>query len=529
MPILDIQQRFRELGRIRAGEQVQAGGVYASGPKKGQPKKRPTKLPRFRLTSPWPPYIEQAAAIFGGEARVWRNEGSGADEYEVTIDATVLPILVPPGVAILDQWYERWSGGGLLNRCDGFRQTLVDAPCRCPKDPEARRDAASKNPPEACKPTTRLKVMIPDLSDVGIWRLESHGFHAAAELGGSAALIEVATRQGVMVPADLLLVAREGSRRPDQPRKKFFVPAISFRGALGPTLDALGMGGTGDVPVVIDRVQPRARLDTGGVPELPAGSTPFDPVPPVEVAGIPPGAPDPLPPARADVSAPDTLPEPGPPLPTETAATPPAAPLEDPEAFEPPAYDPDHGQERSYTPPQLIAMKLGDRGITKRDEKLQIVAAMVGRPISSSKELTTAEARSVLDRLNDEGYGLPRIGPSLTTAEGPTGETDPGPAPPEPEVLRGDVVTTRAPSLPEDYVGRVASLQVEAKTWDPAQWRTYLADRGVKALELFVEAKRVAVELDEAPPRSLENLFDASEDLVGLLVIFVEEKTRARK
>lgn len=51
---------------------------------------------------------------------------------------------------------------------------------------------------------------------------------------------------------------------------------------------------------------------------------------------------------------------------------------------------------------QTIAMKFGDRDITDRDERLEITSKIVGREITSSKDLTTDEISKVLEVLGDD-------------------------------------------------------------------------------------------------------------------------------
>lgn len=548
MPIVDIQRRFRELGRIRLGHKVKTGKVYDRGPRQGQPIEKPVKLPAFRITSPWGHLIEQAAEVFGGTCQPWDNDG--AAEFEVITERAdehgiaYLPVVIPPG-EILDQWYELWKGGGLLRRCDGVRQTLVDRSCSCPADPLERQALAAKG--EACKPTTRLRVMLPDVSDVGIWRLETHGFHAAAELGGAAGLVEVATRRGAMIPADLRLQPREGSRRPGEPRKKFFVPAISFRGTLGPVLDALGILETGaEMPVLLG-VEPRPALNAGGAEELPPAGTAFDPRP-TEAASFPGPPPDPEPAGPADTPAPDT-PDAGEPDGFEPPAdTAPEVPdVEEPEAFEPPPAQPEPGSERSYSGPQIIAIKLDERGITDRAARLAIVGRMIGRTIDTSKDLTAPEIRAVLEILNDdrrfadldteaEDPATVASGGEAVESEGPASlppneETTPvatAPAPPPPpsdrEVVKPDAVTTgerparrrRAPapaSAPEP--------PARPEEWTADAWRAFLASRSVKATETIREAVRLAREAGNAPPGTLDDL--AGSGLCDLLVGFVED------
>lgn len=419
MPILDIQERFRELGRIRTGITEATGKTYQRGPRKGQPIMRPKKLPRFRLTSPWPHLIERAAEAYGGEARPATIDG--LEQYEVIVATEVLPVVVPPG-EVLDQWYELWEGGGLVKRCDGVRQAIRDAACSCPKDPDERQALAAEG--KACKPTTRLRLMLPDVPDVGIWRLESHGFHAAAELSGSVSIVELASRSGVMIPAELRLMPREGSRRPGQPRRKFYVPALSFRGNLGTTLEALGMPVGGEEPVSIRSgpVEPRPALDAGGRAELPAAGSSFDPTP-VEPAGFGEEPPAELPPAEPDddeILDAEEVEEPEP-----AAIVEPTPDLDEEPVDE---HQAEHEDEGTLTGPQRIAMLFRDGGVVDRDVRLRIVSRLIGREVTSGKDLTAKEQGQVIRALRDPAT-LARI--TSPPAEPAYRDEDPdsGPAP----------------------------------------------------------------------------------------------------
>src|SRR5690349_15954567 len=106
MPInpIVLQRRHAELGRIRLGNQVAVG---SSG------KTRPNKLDRFRFTSASEQHIRDIAAIYGGEAKAWDNNGK--PEWEVFTTAQSVPVIVVKGG--LSQWMETWSGGGCTHRC----------------------------------------------------------------------------------------------------------------------------------------------------------------------------------------------------------------------------------------------------------------------------------------------------------------------------------------------------------------------------------------------------------------------------
>jgi hypothetical protein len=172
MPILTLQQRLRELGRIRIGQKV----ATSNG------RTRPAKLDRFRLTSPSKELLERVALRYGGTVAPWTPDG-GASQYEVITEATRIPIHVPPQP--VSQYFELWSGGGCQRRCDGVTELIKDRPCICGPDPEQRQ----------CKPTTRLNVVLSEIEGVGVWRLESHGYYAALELPGVAELLASAQRE----------------------------------------------------------------------------------------------------------------------------------------------------------------------------------------------------------------------------------------------------------------------------------------------------------------------------------------------
>lgn len=158
MPILTLQKRARELGRIRIGQKGDKG--------------QPEKLDRFRLTSASKPLLEKVAELYGGTVKTWTPQG-GAAQWEVITDAKRIPIMVPPQP--VTQFLETWSGGGIVHRCDGETNYLTGDPCDF-------EDPAHVN----AKPTTRLNVVLRDVEGIGVWRLESHGWNAAVELPQAA-------------------------------------------------------------------------------------------------------------------------------------------------------------------------------------------------------------------------------------------------------------------------------------------------------------------------------------------------------
>jgi hypothetical protein len=197
--IIDLQHRQRELGRIRMGERGAKG--------------QPVRLDKFRLTSPARHLLEAAAALWGGEVREW-TDAPTPGQYELYTQTDTLPIVIPPGREPVSSFYETWSAGGCTHRCDGMTNVISDSPCSC--DPDKR----------SCKATTRVNVMLPDLPDIGVWRLESHGINAAMELPGTISVILMASDAGKFLPGRLRIEQRMAKK--DGRTNRFSVPVIDL-------------------------------------------------------------------------------------------------------------------------------------------------------------------------------------------------------------------------------------------------------------------------------------------------------------
>lgn len=199
MPILNLQLSQAETGRIRLGMKVASG--------RGT---RPTKLDRFRFTSPRKNLIEKIAELYGGEVREWQPP-RGAGQWEVVTNAADIPVVVPPQDPAESQWLELWSAGGCQRRCDGQTEKISGQACMCDPDP-ARRD---------CKMHTRLRVMLEDVPGLGAWRVDTGSYYAATELPGIAQLL--AQARGA-IPGRLVLDQRTVVR--DGKTKNFVVPVL---------------------------------------------------------------------------------------------------------------------------------------------------------------------------------------------------------------------------------------------------------------------------------------------------------------
>jgi hypothetical protein len=210
MPILELQKRARELGRIRTGDK---GG-------KGQPQ----KLTKFRLTSASKALLDKVAELYGGTVREWT--GAGTPQWEVYTDVNRIPILVPPQP--VSQWLETWTGGGCVHRCDGVTNALTGDPC----DPEDRDH-------QQAKPTTRLNVVLRDVEGIGVWRLESHGWNAALELPNAA---EFLAQAGGYVEGWVAL--EERISKSDGQTRRFLVPVIEIAVTPAELMSGRGAFGT---------------------------------------------------------------------------------------------------------------------------------------------------------------------------------------------------------------------------------------------------------------------------------------------
>src|SRR5690606_22098123 len=227
MPIKQLQQRLSQVGVIRLGEKRTSknGRGYTA------------KLETFRLTSPSRSVIEKAARLFGGEVQDWPDGPSGP-EFQVVTNVTELPVYVLP--QRIDPNLELWGRGHKIRHCDGVTERIRNIPCMCESAARARYEQAGIPWPEDgrfirgendCKPTTRISVVIADVSDRQ-WKLESHGWNAAAELPTAATVyLAMANRP---VPAILRLDQRQqrkliidgGQERVES--RKFAVPVLDF-------------------------------------------------------------------------------------------------------------------------------------------------------------------------------------------------------------------------------------------------------------------------------------------------------------
>lgn len=274
MGLLDLQKSLRLLGKLRLGEMKKTAGG----------KTYPSKLAQWRMTSPSFELLEAAAAIYGGTVETWEGAPSEGRQYQIFTESDRLQVVMPADNALI-QAYEMWNAGGAVRRCSGTGQIeeLSGQACMCPVDQDERAALAAKG--KACKITSRLKVLLPDIPDIGVWMLESHGYYAAVELAGFEEIMAMATVRGAMIPAQLRIDQRTAKRNGET--RRYAVPVLELvtvtahqlaRGevaALGSAAPALGSGGPSaarvlDAPRVPARTDaPESRATSNGGPPLP--------------------------------------------------------------------------------------------------------------------------------------------------------------------------------------------------------------------------------------------------------------------
>lgn len=215
MAIKTLQSRLTQVGVIRLGQQLVS--------KKGN--NYPAKLETLRITTPSKPIAEAVAAAYGGQVMPW--QAPTGPQWEVITKAKEMPVLVPP--QRIDPNLELWGNGFRSRHCDGETEAIRNVPCLCAA---ARAAGRSVKPTEICKPTTRMSLMLADIPSMGTFKLESHGWNAAAELPTLAASIEQAPQP---IPARLELQVREKKLfDPSKPAKDqiesrvFMVPVLHF-------------------------------------------------------------------------------------------------------------------------------------------------------------------------------------------------------------------------------------------------------------------------------------------------------------
>ncbi|MFC8583339.1 hypothetical protein ACFUGD_02000 [Streptomyces sp. NPDC057217] len=208
--ILNIQRRTAEHGRLRTG--------YTQGT-------RPVRSATWVITSHSEEHVRTAATLWGGEPEQWSPLNSTTPQWRVITKAASIEALITPGDP-LNQYNEMWSKGGCQRRCDGETELLSRQPCLCARQFGDTWHTQPKG--RVCSTTSRLNVMLPDLSGMGMWRAETHSFYAASEWGGMVDMVLAGTDGRGFVPVTLRIEPRQVVR--DGNTKKFPVVVVELRG-----------------------------------------------------------------------------------------------------------------------------------------------------------------------------------------------------------------------------------------------------------------------------------------------------------
>jgi type III secretion system FlhB-like substrate exporter len=218
-----------EAGRIRFGNKVG---------------NRPNRLDHPLLTSPDHDLIKAVAEAHDGIVEVWPgSEGHWQVELDMDLD-----VLIPVSPEPFSQFWERWSGGGCMRRCDGVTDIINDQPCDCDKTAEKR----------ACSATTRFVVLLPETGDAR-WRVETKSINAAMELP-AALEAAVGERTGEVIPAVLSVVQRPGKKG------KVPVPVIRITKSAGDSAPAEQAGSVALPASRVESPEPSVGAGSGDSP-----------------------------------------------------------------------------------------------------------------------------------------------------------------------------------------------------------------------------------------------------------------------
>jgi hypothetical protein len=240
--LLNIQRRAAEHGRLRTG--------YTDG-------KRPMRSPNWVVTSHSEEHVRAAATLWGGEPEQWSPLNSTITQWRVITTSSSIEALITPGDP-LNQYNEMWSAGGCQRRCDGATELLTRQPCVCAS--QFGEDWHTQPKGRVCSTTSRLNVMLPDLSGMGMWRAETHSFYAASEWGGMVDMVLAGTDGRGFVPVTLRIEPRQVVRAGQT--KKFPVVVVELRGVTprqalaGPMNAATALDPAGTARAAIEAPRP---------------------------------------------------------------------------------------------------------------------------------------------------------------------------------------------------------------------------------------------------------------------------------
>lgn len=260
--LLNIQRRAAEHGRLRTG--------YTHN-------NNPVRSATWVVTSHSEEHVRTAAKLWGGQPEQWTPRNSTTTQWRVITKASSIEALITPGDP-LNQYNEMWSAAGCQRRCDGETELLSRQACLC----AARfgEDWHQQKKGTVCSTTSRLNVMLPDLSGMGLWRAETHSFYAASEWGGMVDMVLAGTKGDGFVPVTLRIEPRQVVR--EGKTKKFPVVVVELRGVTprqalsGPLSTALALDPSGTGPLAIEAGPSAESIEAGYLAEAEGGLTSDD-------------------------------------------------------------------------------------------------------------------------------------------------------------------------------------------------------------------------------------------------------------
>jgi len=272
--IRGMQQRAPELGRLRGGIQTEV---------KGKP--QPEAIDHWRATSPNRDLLGALGGLYGIREPI----KSWQDQWEIELDTDSIKVMIPANPLFVA--YELWGSGGCQRRCDGvycsIPVTTPDGGSLEQVDCVCLEEGKEPGQKDACKPTTRLKVVIPEIPGLGVWMMTTGSVFAAQELMGQIDILEAIQPEGA-VWADLVLEKRDMKKAWEKFTREFNVPTLRVHASIAEILQGSA----------------RAAV-TAGEPS----ATPIAASPPAVEAGQPARPPDDAParrqPARAAATKPD--------------------------------------------------------------------------------------------------------------------------------------------------------------------------------------------------------------------------------
>jgi len=208
--IADLGRRIPEAGRIRLG--VKNGKAMKS-------------IDTLRFTSTSETDIRKLAELYGGTPKPWNDpKANPPNQWEVITTSNAVPVfLIPDGIT---SWYELWAGGGCVRRCDGIDAQIPQTVGPDDVDIVTTNCICAASGTMECRPYTRLRVLLPDVSLRGVWRIETKGWNAAQEMPAMVDIIEALSADR-MLPAQLS-IERRTQATPGRRKRNFVVPRLEL-------------------------------------------------------------------------------------------------------------------------------------------------------------------------------------------------------------------------------------------------------------------------------------------------------------